>query len=114
MVKNTYSERLKDPRWQKRRLEIMNAAGFKCTWCGTSEDTLNVHHFSYSKSGNPWDVDDSSLVCICQKCHEVNHIKGLHPAIGDCIAFFSTDREKFGEALQALNDYVLHHYNKGK
>lgn len=67
--KLTYSEKLKDPRWQKKRLEIFQRDNFKCLLCGDSESTLHVHHKSYRN--NPWEVDSSDLKTLCAECHYV-------------------------------------------
>lgn len=45
----TYYEMLKDPRWQKKRLEIMERDEFACRDCGDKESTLNVHHTYYEE-----------------------------------------------------------------
>lgn len=66
----TYSEKLKDPRWQKLRLEVFERDEFACTRCGDKESTLNVHHWSYAKSGNPWDSDIGELDTVCEECHK--------------------------------------------
>jgi len=63
-----YFDKLKDPRWQKKRLEIFKRDKFKCKYCGDTKTTLHVHHKSY-KSGNPWDVDNSELITVCEHCH---------------------------------------------
>ena len=65
-----YFEKLKDPRWQKKRLEIMERAEFKCEWCGDEEKTLNVHHKFYRKGADPWDYPDHALTTLCEECHE--------------------------------------------
>ncbi len=39
-----YSEKLKDPRWQKKRLEIFQRDEFHCQQCGDGENTLCVHY----------------------------------------------------------------------
>lgn len=65
----TYSEKLKDPRWQKTRLLILNRDGFSCRDCGSSEEELHVHHCFYTK-GNPWDADPKFLLSLCRSCHE--------------------------------------------
>ena len=65
----TYSEKLKDPRWQRKRLEIMGAADFKCEGCGAEDKTLHVHHGLYEKNFEPWEYDDSTLWCLCVDCH---------------------------------------------
>ncbi len=58
------------PLWQKKRLEVMRAAGFACVHCGSREDTLNVHHISYVKGRDPWEYDEHELMCLCEGCHE--------------------------------------------
>jgi hypothetical protein len=63
-----YSEKLKDPRWQRRRLEIMQRDEFACLCCGDTEKTLNVHHKQYH--GNPWDAPHDSLETLCEDCHK--------------------------------------------
>lgn len=64
-----YSEKLKDPRWQKKRLEILKRDDFKCTLCGDSQSTLHVHHLKYLD--DPWDIEDEFLVTHCEHCHKV-------------------------------------------
>ena len=71
MTKKTYSEKLKDPRWQKKRLEIFQRDGWACRLCGESEITLHVHHDSYK--GNPWDINSKELKTVCKFCHEIIH-----------------------------------------
>ena len=66
----TYSEKLKDPRWQKKRLEILERDGWACQICGDSENPLHVHHRIYIKGNAPWDYDADSLVTLCEVCHE--------------------------------------------
>lgn len=39
-----YSQLLKDPRWQKKRLEILDRDDWKCTHCEAEHKTLHVHH----------------------------------------------------------------------
>jgi hypothetical protein len=65
-----YWEKLCDPRWQKKRLEIMERDGFECTDCGGKTKTLNVHHKYYQKGLSPWEYPDESLTTLCEKCHE--------------------------------------------
>ena len=62
-----YSELLKSPKWQKKRLEILSRDNFKCKCCGDEETQLQVHHLEYK--GKPWEVDSSKLVTLCADCH---------------------------------------------
>ena len=69
--KETYSEILKDPRWQKKRLEIMQRDNFTCQHCGCSDKSLQVHHLWYSQNNKPWEYDNDSLITLCERCHEL-------------------------------------------
>lgn len=71
----TYSERLKDPRWQKRRLKVMEYAHWRCQICGTKDNTLHCHHSYYSRGKLPWQYPDGAIICICEACHEKIHGK---------------------------------------
>jgi len=73
MNKINYFEKLKDPRWQRKRLEAMEAAEFTCELCGDSESTLNVHHKSYLKGRDPWEYSIGQLSVLCERCHKDHH-----------------------------------------
>lgn len=66
----TYSEKLRDPRWQKKRLEVLENAKFECSECGTTEKELHVHHRFYEKGKDPWDYHHINLQCLCVECHK--------------------------------------------
>jgi len=66
----SYYEKLKDPRWQEKRLRIMDRDGFCCTVCRSRDKTLTVHHGYYERGiRNPWDYGDLSLWTLCEDCH---------------------------------------------
>jgi len=64
-----YSEKLKDPRWQKKRLEILERDEWACKRCGNNEKTLHVHHKKYHKE--PWNAKNEDLRTLCEECHKV-------------------------------------------
>jgi len=66
---STYSNLLKDPRWQKKRLEVMQRDNFSCTQCEDKTKTLNVHHIHYIRGNNPWEYPLSGLITLCENCH---------------------------------------------
>ncbi len=66
----SYAESFRDPRWQKKRLKIMERDNFTCRHCRNKEKTLNVHHLRYSGGKKPWEYDDQFLVTLCEGCHE--------------------------------------------
>lgn len=92
----TYWEKLKDPRWQKKRLEVLERAEWKCEHCGDSASTLHVHHGYYEKGLEPWEYHNSTLWALCEGCHETTQfmlrdlhmeMAGIHPAdFGDMMA----------------------------
>lgn len=65
-----YSELLLDPRWQKKRLQILERDQWTCRVCGDKTKTLHVHHTLYKRGVDPWDADDKTLVTLCSACHE--------------------------------------------
>ena len=66
----TYSEKLKDPRWQKKRLQILERDNWRCVNCTDSESQLHVHHKQYESKKMPWDYDDSNFITLCKECHD--------------------------------------------
>lgn len=68
-MSKTYAEKLKDPKWQRKRLEIMQRDNFTCQICQDTETTLNVHHTVYSKGAEPWEYPPEQLITLCQPCH---------------------------------------------
>ncbi len=67
--RRSYSEKLKDPRWQKKRLEVFNAAGWRCQECRAADQTLNVHHSFYELGKEPWEADGALMLCLCEQHH---------------------------------------------
>ena len=74
MKNKNYSELLKDPRWQKKRLEIMQRDNFACALCLDTKSTLHVHHKKYIKGNMPWAYEDKYLITLCDKCHQKQHL----------------------------------------
>jgi hypothetical protein len=66
----TYSEKLRDPRWQKLRLKVLERDEFACRHCTDEKSELQVHHKNYRKGYEPWDYPADSLITLCRRCHE--------------------------------------------
>lgn len=64
----SYSEKLKSPKWQKKRLEILQRDNFKCLCCNNDEKTLHIHHLEYNNC-EPWEYENASLITLCEDCH---------------------------------------------
>lgn len=67
----SYFDKLNDPRWQRKRLKIMERDDFKCTQCGDATTKLNVHHEYYISLRDPWSYPDAALVTLCEPCHKL-------------------------------------------
>ncbi len=65
----SYADRLKDPRWQRRRLEILQHYDWACGECGAREKTLHVDHKLYRKGAMPWEYENHELQALCVDCH---------------------------------------------
>lgn len=65
----TYAEKLKSPRWQKKRLEIFQRDEWTCQFCGDKESQLSVHHILYKKDCDPWEYHNDYLITVCDSCH---------------------------------------------
>lgn len=71
----TYAEKLKDPRWQRKRLEVFDLNGWACAYCGSKRGTLAVHHMRYVKGREPWQYQPWELRCVCESCHAELHYR---------------------------------------
>lgn len=91
-----YSEQIKSPKWQKRRLDILNRDEFTCQQCGNKELTLHVHHKQYRKNASIWEYENWELTTLCEKCHSDTHkeIKPIKKKIP----------ERFIKYLEYLNE----------
>jgi len=102
-----YWKKLSDRRWQRKRLEILERAGFECESCGdaSNEKQLHIHHTYYEKGVEPWEYPEDSLLCVCKDCHKymedvrlrmlkasrpsdqefmIGYAKGLKMELGEC------------------------------
>lgn len=72
----TYLEKLKSPKWQKKRLEILQRDNFTCQLCSDTETELQVHHLKYT--GEPYEAPNNDLQTLCKHCHElIEHLKDV-------------------------------------
>lgn len=73
-----YQEKLKDPRWHKRRRQILVRDFFICQKCGHKAVNNHVHHVVYLFEHEPWEYDDEYLITLCGRCHTLEHIDSKH------------------------------------
>ena len=75
----TYSEKLQDPRWQRRRLDVLNLRNWTCEDCASTDKPIQVHHYHYIRGRDPWQYRDDELRVCCRDCHEER--QGIEDAI---------------------------------
>jgi 5-methylcytosine-specific restriction endonuclease McrA len=84
-----YWQLLKRPEWQKKRLEMLELAGWECQDCGSKENSLHVHHKQYFKGRDPWDYEADQLEVLCDDCHNVEHLELQR--IKEILSFYSVN-----------------------
>jgi hypothetical protein len=105
----TYSEKLRDPRWQKKRLEIFERDEWCCQKCFDPESPLAVHHFRYIPGIEPWDYPSKLLITLCEECHSVEY-QMMPEAIGSLIeqvkenGFFHDQIQEIASGFNALDN----------
>jgi hypothetical protein len=66
---DNYADKLQDPRWQKKRLKILERDKWSCQNCHKTIDTLCIHHYRYILKIKPWEYPDNLLTTLCEPCH---------------------------------------------
>lgn len=81
-----YSELLKSPEWQKKRLEIFSRDNWTCQCCKSKSKQLQAHHIYYERGLKAWEYDNEVIVTLCDDCH--NNIHGQINKISGLISFY--------------------------
>jgi hypothetical protein len=114
-MSNKYSELLTDPRWQKKRLEILERDKWTCQFCGDIETTLHVHHKEYLRGKKPWEYEDANFQTLCKNCHTITEDSKTHIVIYSIFAVrYSKESVSFFVAAKHIDsgEGVISVYNK--
>ena len=76
-----YIDKLKHPKWQKKRLEVLNRDEFRCQLCWDNNSTLHVHHKYYKKGQEPWAYKLKAFITLCEHCHKKYHPENNKPQV---------------------------------
>lgn len=100
----TYKEKLRDPRWLKKREQLLLRRGEKCQSCQSSKH-LTIHHGYYRPQGAPWNYEDDTLWVLCWTCHErvQNTLTEIHQLIG-CV-----HPDSYSEIQSRIGDATFEH-----
>ncbi len=69
----TYAEKLRDPRWQKKRLKVLNRDEWECQLWTKHKGMKIVHHKYYLKGKEPWQYPMKALITLCENCNKLIH-----------------------------------------
>ena len=108
MERKEYFEKLKDPRWQKKRLAVLKRDKWRCQKCLNDKEMLVVQHKYYNnKFKNPWEYPLEALITLCDDCHQEEYecrqqaeqslLLGLKKA-----GFFANDLIEIGWGLYSM------------
>lgn len=104
----TYKEQLLNPKWQKKRFEILERDKYTCQICLDTETTLHVHHNFYDETfqTKAWEYPDYAYKTLCCDCH-----KFLTEHLNEC------GNDKEFDVMRVKNEGkkdALFVYNNGK
>lgn len=68
-----FFQQYKHPEWQKKRLEVLERAGWCCDQCPEADKPLHVHHKRYIKGRKVWEYELDDFEALCESCHATNH-----------------------------------------
>ena len=106
-----YSDLLKHPKWQKKRLEILNRDEFTCQGCRAKDKPLHVHHVDYFVRKKPWEYPDYILITYCDDCHKKWHsIEAMNKS--DFLELSLRSIYEKMESNQILSDYDVYEFTK--
>jgi len=71
-----YLSQLNTAEWRAKKRRILRRDKYACTRCRRRHLQLHVHHLRYpDHPAMAWDVPDSWLTTLCQRCHALEHDK---------------------------------------
>jgi hypothetical protein len=107
----SYSEKLKDQRWQRKRLQLLEEANWKCQRArceslNPEKDSLHIHHKFYLRNTDPWDYPEHAYYVVCEKCHAIvqHRMEISHEALAleDMLAWATYMLGIFPESIRSL------------
>lgn len=90
------NEKLKDQRWENKRIEILNKRGCFCEICGGNDSILDIHHRFYIRGREPWEYDNDVFQILCRNCHNRVHRgnNGLPEEYGEIVKIIEQNKNK--------------------
>lgn len=70
MNKKEFLAQYQTKEWYEISKRIKARDNNTCQMCGCNNKPLSVHHLYYGENGSIFDVNDSSLITLCEDCHK--------------------------------------------
>jgi 5-methylcytosine-specific restriction endonuclease McrA len=67
-TKKSDAEQRRDPRWERKRLEIRQRDDCTCRDCGTTGHELQGHHTFSHRGLAPWEYPGWVMICLWEPC----------------------------------------------
>lgn len=106
----TFKEQIKHPKWQKKRLEILERDEFHCANCGVDHETLHVHHYLYNKNSMLWEYENKYLITLCDDCHSDWH--KINDRIKEILCVDTTTLLEIYEIFDLIKHENLYHLSQ--
>lgn len=71
MEKEEFFKQYQTREWYELSKRIKARDNNTCQMCGRNDIPLSVHHLYYPKNGDITEVDDFSLITLCDRCHNI-------------------------------------------
>lgn len=78
-----YYKSLRSRKWANIRKIILKRDEWRCTACGSKKDLCVHHTFYYADYKEPWEYPLSSLITLCDVCHNDFHKHHESPVRGN-------------------------------
>lgn len=70
MEKEEFFKQYQTKEWYEISKRIKARDNNTCQMCGRNDIPLSVHHLYYGEDGDLFSVPESSLITLCEECHE--------------------------------------------
>ena len=95
---------LQSPKWNKKRLAVLQRDQYTCQSCGITNVPLHVHHMSgYELIPNE---PTTCLISLCEDCHTAEHVKHGYPSTQH--EYFTYDHPVGPTMLINLTGHEIH------
>lgn len=107
---SAYAAKLRDPRWQKMRLEVLSRDNWMCRECESTDKTLHVHHLCYLPDHDPWEYQLLDLKTLCEDCHEeeTQSLREAHALLLYNMSISRLDSHQIYNLADTLLCFVVH------